>query len=708
MIKLLGGVTMRIGIIISFIFIILSVSIVSASQFTEGGFETVNNWVYNESKTIYAGSQYDFGWNTEGVYSYRLLRWMPETFIIGDNASIKQENITFDNISLLRFDYYFNGHWSNGETLEIWIDNDKVWNKTNLIDGVDYYGYNTSFNIAYSGEHTLLFKLNVTNITSSPLGSSSWLIDRIILNNISSVPIISVPLNNSRHYNNSINYTWNTSTDVDGDTLLYDFWLSNQSSFGYTINRTNVTQSPIISQETSDVNNVNQFGQTFTTDLAQTNISNITVWVDNSGYTETWYNLSVWDSSSKTTYIGSKNISFTTTAYKWVGFTFDTPLTVSPLTQYYFEINKGGDGSYGHSYTSWDSYSGGDYYRNGIMVFESDIKFKIYDSKIRISNIATTDGITYYGKVRSYDGYEYSNWSQTVQFTENTKPIYTNVTLSPSTPTNSENLTVSFSVSDIESDSITNCTRWYKDSVLQITLNDSLIVLAFGNTTNGEKWRVDVFGNDGYENSTPIPSNEVIIGSSNAPPTFTSLSISPSTGQIGTVITINASGITDDSQVWRAQTYYLINGGSKVYLGNSSWSSLSYIEYTVNSPWSDSGTYVIYTNIYDSGNLTGYENLTSSPLSQYFVSQLTTSVSTGGGGGGAIIITPTPTLPPYKPSIDITSLTKDPLGIILLELLVLVGFFVFISGLLEHGKTSSLVMGFIIISVSVYGLGWLS
>jgi len=392
------------------------------------------------------------------------------------------------------------------------------------------------------------------------------------INNISSIPNISSPINSSRHYNNSINYTWNQSTDVDGDSITYNYQLSIYSNFSTIFNQSNVTNN-------------------------------------------------------------------------WTG---------------------------------------------------------------SITGLA--DGTTYFGRVRSYDGYEYSNWSNTIQFTENTKSVYTNVTLSPSTPTSLQNLTVSFNVTDSESDTPTNYTRWYKDNILQTTLNNSLTVLASGNTSNGQKWRVDVFGYDGYENSTPLSSNEVIIGSSNAPPVFTSLSISPSTGQIGTVITINASGITDDSQVWRAQTYYLIGDGSKVYLGNSSWSNESYITYTVSSPWSDSETRVIYTNIYDSGNLTGYENLTSSSLSQYFVSQLTTVSTSTGGGGGVIIITPTPTpvVTEYKPSIDITSIGESSLGIILLEILLLGGFIVLISGLLEEGKMSSLIVGFIVVSMSIYGLGWLS
>jgi len=72
-----------------------------------------------------------------------------------------------------------------------------------------------------------------------------------------------------------------------------------------------------------------------------------------------------------------------------------------------------------------------------------------------------------------------------------------------------------------------------------------------------------------------------------------------------------------------------------------------------------------------------------------------------------IIITPTPIPTERKSTIDITSFQSDPLGIILLEILLLGGFIVLISGLLEEGKMSSLIVGFIIIGMSIYGLGWL-
>lgn len=197
--------------------------------------------------------------------------------------------------------------------------------------------------------------------------------------------------------NYSMNYTVPASQYAKNITVNGSYPSGTNYSVKYRQNATGnyisvggVQNSTVVSQENSDVNNTFQYGQTFTTGSNQIDISNISVWIDNSGYTQTWYNLSVWDVPEKTNYIGSKNITFLTTEYQWTGFTFDTPLTVSPSTQYYFEITKGSDGSYGHSYTSWDSYSGGDYYRLGTLVFESDIKFRIHDSNsIRVLELPT-------------------------------------------------------------------------------------------------------------------------------------------------------------------------------------------------------------------------------------------------------------------------------------------------------------------------------
>jgi len=721
MIKLHGGTTMRIGIIISLILIItLSIPNVSCV-----GIVASDNLQYSNDTEYF---NY-FGLDGYG-YSYHPTFNVLTNLRLNGTIRLKYDAKFVDSVYCTPICRAY----SNERINSVAVGTERTLTTT-------YTTYSEDISVSIDNASNIGVWLRNFDYDVGTYSKNSR-VYFTISNNISTTPNISYPINNSRQYNNSVNHIWNQSIDNDGDTISYDFWLSNQSNFSNTVNRTNITvQLPIISQDTSDVNNVNQFGQTFNTTSSQTNISKISIWMDNSGYTQTWYNISVWDSPAKTTYIGSKNMSFLTTSYQWVDFSFDTILTASPNTQYYFDAIKGSDGSYGHSYTTGDSYNGGDYYRNSIMVYGSDIKFRIYDSNIRITNIVTTDGVTYYSRVRSFDEYEYSNWSNTIQFTENTAPstpvtiqesdfhalnlisinwtnstdaqgdnllydlkvwntttntlaldntgitnttsntfilanftdynysvraydgyeyspwstnktfgftnvapTYTNIVLSPATPTITDNLTISYTVSDSEGDLITNYTRWYKDSVLQTSLNNTLYVNATGNTSFGQTWRYEIFGNDTYENSTPASSNEVIIGSTNSPPSFTSIVLTPNNKKYNKTINVNASGITDDNTTWQVQTYYLIDT-TKVYLANSSWINTSYSNLTITIPWSDGGLHTIYALVYDSGNATGVENLTSAPLSASFTSNITSPIvntsslsTTAITTGGSVII----------------------------------------------------------------------
>ncbi len=377
---------------------------------------------------------------------------------------------------------------------------------------VSQYGYywngstwisdNTVISGLLTGENFRYFGASRDETFHLVVGKSDGTTTGYNINRVSSIPQISIPVNNSRHYNNSINLTWNQSTDADGDSITYHSQLSNQSNFGYIVNQSNVSNN-------------------------------------------------------------------------WTG------------------------------------------------------------------NIAITDGVTYYSRVRSYDGYEYSNWSNIVQFTENSKPVYSNRTLLPASPSITDNLTISYSLTDANGDSVTNYTRWYKDNVLQSSLNNRLFVNATGNTSLGEVWRYEIFGNDTYENSTAESSNEVIIGSTNSYPSFTSLVLTPNSKKYNKTININASGISDDNTTWQVQTYYLINGSTKVYLVNSSWITTTYANLTATIPWSDGGLHTIYALVYDSGNATGVENLSSSPIPATFTSLITapslvsssiddTTINTGG------------------------------------------------------------------------------
>lgn len=247
--------------------------------------------------------------------------------------------------------------------------------------------------------------------------------------------------------------------------------------------------------------------------------------------------------------------------------------------------------------------------------YTTDLSFLTFTSANTSLNyttpIFTTDGTTYFMRVRSFDQYHYSDWSQIINYTENTAPVLSNVTISPSSPLISDNLTAFYTATDAQSDTLTNNISWYKNSILNTSIGNNTVVNS-SNLTAGDSWYFIATSSDSYE-TTSVQSSSIIINSSNSPPTFQYLNITPSYGiKYNKTFTINASQITDDSTSWRLETYYL-NGTNRTYLYNSSYVSTSNIESSViYNPFSDGLTHEIYGYIYDSGNATGQQNLSSS------------------------------------------------------------------------------------------------
>lgn len=270
------------------------------------------------------------------------------------------------------------------------------------------------------------------------------------------------------------------------------------------------------------------------------------------------------------------------------------------------------------------------------------------------TNIATTDGVTYYEKVRTYDGYGWSDSSPTVQFTENTAPVVNITTgfqpaLIPTAPSVTDNITAQFNVSDAESDTLTKHYLWYKNGVLNTSWNDSVYVnFTGGNLTSGDSIYFVGFANDGYENGSTAQSNTVIIGSVNSAPSLSGITLNPSTQKYNKTIWINSStAITDtESSKVRLLTYYKYTNGTREYLGNSSWiipSDTGNVSVTI--PWRDGALHTIYAQAEDSGNITGYNNLTSSEVSTSFTSSITPPTVTASSinldtiyTGGTVII----------------------------------------------------------------------
>ena len=142
----------------------------------------------------------------------------------------------------------------------------------------------------------------------------------------------------------------------------------------------------------------------------------------------------------------------------------------------------------------------------------------------------TTKGQDWYATVRPSDGADYGTLqtSNTVTI-QNTPPNLNAPEITPSTPDDSEDLTVSYSVSDDDQDSLTIEIHWYLDGVLVTEFDNDTIVPSIA-TREGDEWRVEVTASDGEEIESRS-SQIITIGQAiqpNNPPEITSPLISPS------------------------------------------------------------------------------------------------------------------------------------------------------------------------------------
>jgi hypothetical protein len=111
-------------------------------------------------------------------------------------------------------------------------------------------------------------------------------------------------------------------------------------------------------------------GESFTTNAVTTNISTIQIWLDHTQWaTNEGLTLKIWNSPAKTTLIASSGVVYGGTTTNYPQFILNA--TVSPNTQYYWELthNGGGDNSVGWVCCSQDGVKwnrGGQSYFNGL------------------------------------------------------------------------------------------------------------------------------------------------------------------------------------------------------------------------------------------------------------------------------------------------------------------------------------------------------
>jgi hypothetical protein len=193
-------------------------------------------------------------------------------------------------------------------------------------------------------------------------------------------------------------------------------------------------------------------------------------------------------------------------------------INANPTTSDYLYIN----------YTYYDEDSDPEsgtmfyWYRNG--VYQSQ-----YDGLRNLTASATTKGEEWHVQVKPRDGKEFGNLvSVPINVTiGNTAPTVSDLLISPSDPKTANDLSVSYTFNDLDSDSDSGSEIiWYKDGILQGTLNDSIVIQA-GNTSKDEEWHFKVRPYDGFDYGdwTSSPMN-VTIG--NTAPTASNLEVTPS------------------------------------------------------------------------------------------------------------------------------------------------------------------------------------
>ncbi|MHA2156422.1 MAG: DUF2341 domain-containing protein [Candidatus Hodarchaeales archaeon] len=190
---------------------------------------------------------------------------------------------------------------------------------------------------------------------------------------------------------------------------------------------------------------------------------------------------------------------------------------------------------YDYSDPENDSESGTEirWYRNGIYQ-------ATYDDQDWIPSSALVKGDNWNVTIKPSDGEEFGVLSSSTKIIiQNTPPHATSVEITPSSPVTSSTLSVSYTYSDYDGDSQdtgNRQTRWYKDGVLQTTLNDSLSI-ASALTSKGEEWYYTLQVHDGTNYSGWITSTNVTIA--NSAPSATSVEITPVSPLTGD--TLNAS-----------------------------------------------------------------------------------------------------------------------------------------------------------------------
>ncbi|MHA2086211.1 MAG: hypothetical protein ACXABD_20905, partial [Candidatus Thorarchaeota archaeon] len=243
---------------------------------------------------------------------------------------------------------------------------------------------------------------------------------------------------------------------------------------------------------------------------------------------ENWYfTVTPSDGSDSGTLEQSSSVSIENTAPEATALqiTPGSPKTANDLTASYTFTDNDTDGEIG-SLIIW--------YKNNIL------QGALNDSS-NVDSSLTTKGDIWHFKIQPSDGTEYGNWVScpTNVTIGNTEPTANDLEITPNNPITSDTISASYTWVDNDTgDSNTGTEiRWYKNGVLQNTLNDILTISA-GNTSKSDIWHFKVRPSDGTDfgvwyscpvnvtvNNTPPQASNVQINETSPVPDISDLHV---------------------------------------------------------------------------------------------------------------------------------------------------------------------------------------
>jgi len=180
-------------------------------------------------------------------------------------------------------------------------------------------------------------------------------------------------------------------------------------------------------------------------------------------------------------------------------------------------------GSYSYYDVDGDPESGSEirWYKNGVLQ-------SAYNDMTAAPSSATRKGETWNFTVKPKDGVDFGTLQISPSVTvQNSPPLVSGVSISPSSPKTTDNLVGSYSYYDADGDPESGTEiRWYRDDVLQSAYNDQLVI-PYGSTNDGQVWCFTVKPKDGEDFGTLNQSPYVTIGRVNNAPVASNLTVSP-------------------------------------------------------------------------------------------------------------------------------------------------------------------------------------